>query len=495
MLFTPRPRVLLSGLLLFGLSFVGLLHGQESEVDSIATLYRVEQVEFDVRGRTQEGVIKRLVQVYPGLEFTSQLELDLYIADREQELLNQRPLAEASIEYVMGAPENGVVPLSVLVQTQDSWNILVLPYFRYDSNDGLLLSLRARDYNFFGTLERLAVTLDWENRDLGEAPEDEDAKDNEITIELEFLLPFTWQGYDWSWKLKSSMAFTGSYEEYGAETEIALNLPGAFDRFWTLSLEQEYFYTTEDADEDGYYLGTELGYGTSFDVPVALPVLGRLQYSPGVAVGQRYKVLEEISSDRRGTRLTFDHRLTAGRINWVGNFREGAQFSLANTNTFNAQHLDWERDVVTEMRGFAQNFPFAVSGRMGAFTNFDAKDQVAEKVRGILRRRSSRDQLEGDYGAFANADITLSVFRLRPVAEGQFSVFLDAAVVGSHNRSFDEDEDWKIGSGIEVFGFPLFARALYLRGSLGFDLRRVVEDMSFSGGSKREIFIGLDHHY
>ncbi len=495
MLRTLSHAVILSVFLLCGLFAANLLHANEEEVQTDALTYRVEMVEFNVSGRTQERIINRLAQLYPGLEFDSQRELDLYIADRVQELLNQRPLAEASIEYIMGPPENEVVPLTVFVQTQDSWNILVLPYFRYDSNDGLLLSLRGRDYNFFGTLERLAVTLDWENRDLGEAREDEDAKDNEITLEVEFLLPFTWQGYDWSWELKSSMAFTGDYEEYGAETKIALDLPGAFDRIWTLSLEQEYFYTTEDADEDGYYLGTELGYGTSFDLPMRIRPFGQLSYSPGVAVGQRYKLLEEISSDRRGTLLTFSHALNAGRINWVGNFRQGGRFSLSNSNTFNAQQLDWNRNVAAEVRGFAQNFPFAVSGRTGAFASFDDKDIVAEKVRGILRRRRSRDQLEGNYGAFANADVTLSVFRLRPVAEGQFSIFVDAAVVGNGNRSFNEDEDWKIGSGIEIFGFPLFARALYLRGSLGFDVRRVLEDMSISGSSKREIFIGLDHHY
>ena len=409
--------------------------------------------------------------------------------------LRARARPEASIEYVIGPLENNIIPVTVFVQTRDSWNRIVLPYFRYDSNDGLLLSLRGRDYNFFGTLERLAVTLDWENRDLGTAPEDEDAKDNEVTLELEFLLPFTWQGYDWSWELKSSMAFTGTYEEYGAETRIALDLPGAFDRIWTLGLEQEYFYTTDDEDEDGYYLGTELDYGTSFGLPVELPGFGQLSYGPRVAVGQKYRVLEEISADRRGTLLTFAHQIGAGRVNWIGNFREGGEFSLENSNTLNAQSLDWDRGITTEVRGYAQNFPFAVSGRTGAFANFDDKDQVAENVRGILRRRGSSDQLEGNYGAFANADITLSVFRLRPLAEGQFSVFLDAAVVGHGNRSFNEDEDWKIGSGIEIFGFPLFARALYLRGSLGFDLRRVLEDMSLSGGSKREIFIGLDHHY
>lgn len=495
MLLPLRHGVILSVFLLIGLFSADLLYANESEIGMDSQIYRVERVEFDVRGRTQERVITRLAQLHPGQEFDSQLELDLYVADRIQELLNQRPLADATIEYVMGPPENGVVPLTVFVNTQDSWNIFVLPYFRYDSNDGLLLSLRGRDYNFFGTLERLAVTLDWENRDLGEAREDEDAKDNEVTVELEFLLPFTWHGYDWSWELKSSMAFTGDYEEYEAETRIALDLPGAFDRVWSLGLTQEFFYTTDDEDDDGYYLGTELDYGTSFDLPVALPPFGQLRYSPRVAIGQQYRVLEEISSDRRGTHLTFAHGLNAGRINWVGNFREGGRFSLANNNTFNAQQLEWEHDIVSEVQGFAQNFPFAVSSRAGAFVNFSDKDQVAENVRGILRRRSSRDQLEGNYGAFANADITLSVFRLRPLAEGQFSVFVDAGVVGNGNRSFNEDEDWKIGSGIEIFGFPLFARALYLRGSIGFDVRRVLEDMSISGSSKREIFIGLDHHY
>ncbi|MCA1754633.1 MAG: hypothetical protein LC641_08055 [Spirochaeta sp.] len=392
MLLPLRHQVILSVFLILGLVFTEFLRANESDTDTDDMMYRVKEVEFDVGGRTQDRVINRLAQFYPGQEFGSQAELDLYLADRVQELLNQRPLAEASIEYVLGRPENNIIPVTVFVQTRDSWNILVLPYFRYDSNDGLLLSLRGRDYNFFGTLERLAVTLDWENRDLGQAPEDEDAKDNELTLELEFLLPFTWQGYDWSWELKSAMAFTGTYEEYGAETRIALDLPGAFDRIWTLGLEQEYFYTTEDEDEDGYYLGTELDYGTRFQLPVELPGFGQLSYSPRVAVGQKYRVLEEISADRRGTLLTFAHQIGAGSINWIGNFREGSEFLLENSNTFNAQSLDWERDITTEVRGYAQNFPFAVSGRTGAFANFDDKDQVAVTVPSTRMRTGNLDQ-------------------------------------------------------------------------------------------------------
>lgn len=495
MLLYLRHWAYLSVFLVVGLVSGGGLSANEGELGSQNLVYRIEHVEYDVRGRTQEWVIDRLSLLYPGLEFESQRELELYVAERVQDLLNQRPLAEASIEYFNGTTVNNVVPVTVFVQTQDSWNIFVLPYFRFDSNDGLLLSLRARDYNFLGTLEELALTLDWQNRDLGGAPQEESGDDNEVLVELEFLLPYTWKGYDWSWGLISSMSFTGGYEVFALGTEIALDLPGAFDRIWTISLAQEFFYTTDGDDDDGYYLGTELGYGTIFDLPLALPGFGQLSYSPGAAIGQQYKLHEEISADRRGTSLTFAHELFSGQINWVGNFREGGRFSLENSNTFNAQRLDWERDIVAEVRGYAQSFPFGVSGRTGAFASFDDKNVLAENVRGILLLQNSQDQLEGNFGAFANADITLSVFRLSPVAEGQFSVFLDAGVVANSNRSFNEGEDWKVGAGIEIFGFPLFARALYLRGSLGFDMRRVLEDMSFFGSDKREIFIGLDHHY
>ena len=56
-------------------------------------------------------------------------------------------------------PELQAVTLDVY--TRDTWNLIALPYFKYDSNSGLLLALRGRDYNFFGTMQTLTLNLDY----------------------------------------------------------------------------------------------------------------------------------------------------------------------------------------------------------------------------------------------------------------------------------------------------------------------------------------------
>ena len=120
MLLPLRHHIIFSVFLILGLVFTEFLWANESESDTDDTIYRVKEVELDVGGRTQDRVIDRLAQFYPGQEFGSQMELDLYLADRVQELINQRPLAEASIEYELGLPENNIIPVTVFVRTRDS---------------------------------------------------------------------------------------------------------------------------------------------------------------------------------------------------------------------------------------------------------------------------------------------------------------------------------------------------------------------------------------
>jgi hypothetical protein len=109
--------------------------------------------------------------------------------------------------------------------------------------------------------------------------------------------------------------------------------------------------------------------------------------------------------------------------------------------------------------------------------------------------------MNGDVGVFANMDVTITVWTLRPLFEAQIAGFFDTAFVRDTRGRFydssrlDLERDLRFGSGIEVIGFPLFARSLFIRGSLGFDLREVWSGTDPLNNRAREIFIGLGHHY
>ncbi|MFP4153184.1 MAG: hypothetical protein ACLFSV_10100, partial [Alkalispirochaeta sp.] len=111
------------------------------------------------------------------------------------------------------------------------------------------------------------------------------------------------------------------------------------------------------------------------------------------------------------------------------------------------------------------------------------------------------DTMNGDLGLFLNLDAVITVWTLEPIFEAQFGTFFDIAYVRDlrgdfyDETAFESERDLRYGAGIEIVGFPLFARSLYIRGSLGFDLFEINDGTDPLSSDAREIFIGLGHHY
>ncbi|TVQ40434.1 MAG: hypothetical protein EA384_03375 [Spirochaetaceae bacterium] len=471
-------------------------------------VYEITAVDYHIEGRTRQFALETVVDLEPGLLFTSRDELEFFLADQQQLLINQRPLAEARLEYTARPVGPDRYAVEVDVHTRDSWNIIALPYFRYSSDDGLLLSLRGRDYNFFGTLERLAVNLDWEN----EKPGDGLTNVDELNLNWSFSWPFQWHGYDWRWDVKGELAYLpNDTDEYNFETALGITFPWLFGLDWTATYIQALDIRRGDKpDSDGlkpdtYWVTPGVRLGTTVPTGWMLGTLGEIRYNPrGTA---RYPYAPGLSEGRRGPIVDFTHSLSAGRVNWIGNFRDGTIAELTNSNELNlyralgASNLEpWDRVVEAELRSYGAYltdalFPVGLSARVGVFGDLDGSDQINDRVRGIIKRVDGEDRLRGEYGAYANVDLAVSVFRWGRFAEGQGAVFLDVGATGNLEDGLIDPDDILFGGGIEIFGFPLFSRALYLRASLGFDLRAVVDETTLRGSEKRDIFIGLDHHY
>lgn len=452
--------------------------------------YEITEVEYAIDGRTREFALAGKLDIEEGTTFASREELEAYIVDKRQELLNQRELQDTStLEYVVRPRDGRPDAVVISVDAEDTFNVIALPYPRYDSNDGLLLGLRLRDYNFFGTMETLSVDLDYENK-IGEQDR---LSGNEVwTVATDFSWPFRWQGHDWNWRFKQGLQFESRTDiEYELDTSLDYDfLIGR--RTFTATYSQGYEYLTDDSKGDGYFLTSGLGLGTSYDTGWELPVMGELAYKPAVFTDVTYKLGDSISDDRRAIEPGFRQSLSGGNVDWIGNFREGLRGTISNSNSVNLGSVDgkdiFDRNFEAELAGYLELDPFAFSGRGLIEASLDDNEYAnASPLRGILD-----DRIEGDVGAYFNADITLKVFTLRPLVEGQGSFFFDAGAVVDLAKGFRPDKDIKVAGGIEAIGFPLFARSLFMRASLGFDLERLLLNRDLSA---REIFIGLGHHY
>ena len=478
---------------LFILIVPGTLLATETEPAFI-----ISEVRYQMDGRTRQWIAEDKIDLREGLTFASQEELDAFLARQTQLLVNERALQEAEIAVDYRPAEDGE-PQGVVVTviTEDTWNFFVLPYFKYDSNTGLLLSLRGRDFNFFGTLTELAVDLDYERT------EDEE---NLYTIATKFDVPF--QMFDRRWRLLWDQSIEFEADELDVDTSLGLGYN--FDMLglgWEAIYRQSYRYDTDDDEGDTDWYTSRLSLGTAIDTPVFLPGFGVVTYNPELYTETNYRP-GGISEEREGIITGYDQALEAGSYDWIGNYRNGQTIELSNDNGYNITNDDWDIELEGRINVFRslwqrgpQGWPRAgVSASLNSFylpTGADEdQDDAAEEARGILN-----DEMNGDLGVFLNLDAVLTVWTLEPIFEAQVGAFFDTAFVRDTrgdfypSSDFDQERDLRFGSGIEVVGFPLFARSLYIRGSLGFDLRKIAQGDSPLSGDVREIFIGLGHHY
>ncbi|MFP4330835.1 MAG: hypothetical protein ACLFP6_08965 [Spirochaetaceae bacterium] len=458
-------------------ALLGAQEGDEWEYAITGVVYRIE-------GRTRQWALEEVVDLEIGRTFPSTDALESHLARQQQNLVNQRQLQSARVDYQVAEGEQLPREVTVIIETDDTWNIIVLPYFRYDSNEGLLLSIRGRDYNFFGTLQELAIDLDY-LRTVDET--------NEWTIAADFSLPFNMLERRWRWTFEEEFVLENEDIDFSTSTGLAYDFE-LWQNPWSLGVAQEYQLFTAEEEPDDYYLTNTLFLTADVGTPIPAGGMGFFRYRPTGNILVNYAFDDTLSDERRGVFGNFDQTLSAGGFDWIGNFRDGGAVSLGNENEYSFYQEEIESRLTASASGWLAADPFGFSARTTGFYYFDGvpedQDDGAREIRGVLD-----DEMTGDLGLFLNTDVALKVWTLEPIFEMQWALFFDLALVTDTGGSYQESEDLRYGSGIEVIGFPLFARSLYLRGSLGFDIREIMDGASLTDGNVREIFIGLGHHY
>jgi hypothetical protein len=484
-------------------------------------VFVISTINYHITGWTKPFAVARNVELFEGVEFRGQEELDAYIKRKTQVLRNQRVFEEYSclIEYSLGSPgEDGKIPVILDVYVEDSWNIIVLPEPKYDSNSGFSLTLKARDYNFLGTMSPLRLDLGYELDNDGE---------HTYGFLLDMDFPFKALGYTWTINFDNELAYTvGEPLYYQNVTGISVDLPW-YAAMFTFGFNQ-YLYVNEENDDDEkeatgieffddtWYMASEL-YG-EWKIPTGFEVLdfGSVDYKPKISETMRYRPGGDLG-DWRYPVLSLSHSIGFGRIDWIGNYRQGLDLRLSNSNDLNQSDLTWNHTLaLTAIAHYRFSDLFGVSGRLRAqYWRGDPYTEAGDILRGIRNSRLSANKMVS-----VNLEFPFRLIRFVPSEwfgnkkwrildfEQQWSPFIDFAMADDPDKLYHEygssarfsPSGVIVSGGLEVTTFLLRWRSIYLRISAGWDLRGdlrkwpgVHNSLYLPAGG--EYFIGLGHFF
>jgi len=484
-------------------------------------LYVIAAFDFEIRGRTRPDALMHNAELRVGDELRGRAALEEYIRDRTQVITNMRVLRDSvEMSYSVGERrEDGAYPVTFTIRVEDSWNIIALPIPEYDSNTGFELDIRARDYNFMGTMSPLRIDLGYrldENRQ------------SSFELMIDSSIPFTAWGHRWNFRFENIFLYRPeAYEPFSFRniTGISVELPFRSTTF-TVGFEESFilneenprqhrvgdgpWYTNPDNFQRGLYMSSRVF--ASWRIPTGLTTrnFGELTYTMRPSITFSHELPGWPLHDfRRGPFAEFSHSLGFGRVNWHGNYRSGLSVSLSNTYTYDFFRYTNHQDPLSVTLSFSGASHFIVNRFLGVSARVQYRQWFFFNDRGY--HDAAGDVLRGIADRSMNADSMLSVNTNFPIRALMFtpSQWLDS----NRFRLFDFEfhvspmldvalySDPARGNGVAAAGglefmvFPAFMRNLYLRLSVGVDVREFLDTRRIPGGSGREIFFGLGHFF
>ncbi len=500
-----------------------------SDPTADTSAYIIKNVECNITGETREWALLYKSGIKTGDIITGSRNLAEYIHMAEQKVLNTRVLESAEITYTTGESEDGLIPVYLNIKTVDSSNFIGFPAPEYSSSEGLDLKIKLRDYNFLGTMEPLRF-------DLGYALTDEDwgsFSKGTFSFSIDSAMPFNLFGLRWNFHFDQNLAYTYKNPFYykgilGLSVEVPVKRASL-----TLGLEQSIVVNEENHEAywpdfgqfTQLYLTTALNSALTLPTGIHVGSFGELSYTPSFTAKVHYR-FGKLPDFRKGVELTFAQSLGFGRIDWLGNFRNGLEGALTNTNDYNTRRNDWKVNYEAALRGHKNiSSFFGVSGQVSFshwfFTNrylggrYPVYTEVGARLRGI-----EDDSLIAENNSamlLLNAEFPFRVWRFDPPGKSEKSKiryfhfdlhiapFFDAAffkgkkdVLWSGGRyAAWQDKDFfstpLMTAGAEVILYPLAWRSFYIRFSIGYNINKIAQTRKMPFYD--EIFIGTGHHF
>lgn len=467
------------------------IDSEKSEESVQNAVYKIAAVNYDAQGITKESALKRNIKIEEGKIFENRETLEAYILDIKQKMINARLFETAEIEYALAeeSDEDGEIPVTINVTTVDSRHFLLLPYPKYDSNEGFEVKIKFKDANFFGTMSEMEADTFFRF-------EQKDGQESDFVLggSFGYDLPFTLGKVEASWNNDFSLeyAFVRSEPEWDLKSGFTFILP--FDIFsLRLDIAQG---STRELDYEEFGDDIYFTEWAKFSVPITLMPLGGfgdLVLSPALEFLYNWDKdgISIENEDLVSPKLTVSTELSAGRVDWQGNFRKGFLASLTPCLAYNFQLNEFQPGVEAQAKVFFAWKQAALASRLMIFAQRDSYRQYGEFLRGVPDDQYFSSQTGmGDMRAckseaaiIFNIDFPIRLFSTQFKKnwlknfnfEVQLSPFIDIAL--TQNRSTGKTFSPKDGfytCGIEMLFFPEKWKSVQLRASIGFDMGRIL---------------------
>jgi hypothetical protein len=459
----------------------------------------IRSVVFRIEGSTREFVLAAKAGIELGRRFPDRAVMEAFLADRRLFLHNERVLESVKVEYGIEALASGDVAVDVVVTTKDTWNLIALPYLKYDSNEGVSFSAKGRDYNFLGSMRPLEIDVEYLATLDGKSA---------YTLKGDLSLPFRAFGRLWSWELAQEFVLWPDQANPVSHTviDISLELP---TKLFPLTLEasQElYFHEEKDVDVDAYYLSSGISATAAIPTRLGAGRFGKILYRPSLSFVQNWKLAGTVREDRMGPVLSMSNDIEFGRVDWKDNYRSGLAGEISDRNDFNLYHDSVTVNIDATVQAYlaAGSQAGSRAGLAVRLTGFNvtgalAREDVGSAMRGILDSR-----MNGFFGLFFNLNLPFTILKA-PIHtiigknwldfELQVSPFLDYGLLKETPGSLAKARPWFSG-GLEVYVYPAIMRSFIMRASAGFDLGHLGSGRGFGestadGNSPYELFFGV----
>lgn len=303
-----------------------------------AETYKIGDISYNLTGRTKEYALKQNLDIDTTVVFKTQEELDKFLEDLRLRVQNQRVLKESSVTASYSeSDETGLVLVNITITASDTANLFFLPYPKFSSDSGSfpsgsIFKLKLKDYNFLGLMNPLDMDFSFEL-----STEDSDSSMDKIFgFGMSYDMPIEADPFDITWENDMSFDFTvgNSAPEYDISSGVKVSLP-----FRTFSLDLTLTQSnTRNLDYEEY--GDEIYFteNEKFAIPITVGFIsdwGKVTYTPYISFTQNWD-FDGISSDNDdlyGNSMSIGQSISTERINWYGNFRNGA--SISGTQEYN----------------------------------------------------------------------------------------------------------------------------------------------------------------
>ncbi|MDT4761989.1 hypothetical protein [Sphaerochaeta sp. PS] len=521
--------------------------------------YIIQDYEFSVKGKTKDFALRSVVVPAGGdpVFLTEQAMMDALL-DKKQLLLNKRIFTDVEVAYSLDSYSKGKAYYVAKFTVEDAATFLIIPYPKFDNDTvGLRLGVKMYDKNLFGSFSDLYIsgTVSQGNGGLTGWDKRQDAvelKISSLPIGKSFLgfsfnyfrengspdpgdfdFSLDWDDVKifganlnispWGYFAPSSDFSTWNPEEAGIQwtlgpfrqNESLFSLTNKIRYYEGLTRLYTYTYLEQldltffghplnfrlfmeseaVTDSDTFdYMNVGASLGTGFSLPFGL------SWSTSVAPTLHYSPMENPVPYS----YLFTNSVSKSNINWHGNFRKGASFSLTYLADLYPQDEYWATKTSWSVESTVKWFPFVTSWFNPSIqvTGFIAdpkgkdlyeEETIADSLRGYLTSTIEDLGLEGlrEYGAIINMNLTTTFIDFG-FAKSYASPFVDIGIFPNPENlekpiilSTAGLDGWAI-----VNKFPSYP----IRGSLGFNLssvRKAIDNEIKFTEIEFELFIGM----